>query len=241
MPKSKHQEVADHYEKFPYPDYPLYAYGSWKELSSVDISTWGLSRPAKDLWICGSGTIAPLMFARRNPKLRILATDLSEATLRIAKRRLWIYGFHQVRCVRADLFASTYRESFDAIDAYGVIHHTTDPKHALKILGEALRPGGVLRMMIYSKQARKQIEDLRAEVKEHRISEFGELKMFLKTKNIPLKGDLSGRSGLADALLHPLVHVFDEESVDKLLSHSQGIKLQSLKSSGNHILFLKKS
>ena len=71
------KDVAQHYEKYPYPTYPLHAFGRWRDLSRVDLRSWGVNTPHPKLWISGCGTISPLMFGRRNPSAEILASDLS--------------------------------------------------------------------------------------------------------------------------------------------------------------------
>lgn len=235
-----HAEVSEHYEKYPYPDYPFFALGRWRDLESVDLSGWQIQREVRDLWICGSGTIAPLMFARRNPAVRIVATDLSRKTLNIARRRLALYGYHNVCLKQEDLYASQAVESFDAIDAFGVIHHVESPEKALRVLVTALRKGGVMRLMIYAADVRHEIEDLRTEVKRAHLMSLSEIKHFLKTKGVERYGDLKNDIGIADALLHPLVHVFDLKSVQSLISKFDNLDSRTATAGGNHLLFLRK-
>ena len=121
MTSGYHQPVANHYEKFPYPYYPLYGLGAWSQLESVDLKSWGLHSAPKDLWIAGCGTIAPLMFGRRNPNVKIIATDLSSKTIRLSKKRLKLYGIRNVSFLQQDLLQAGFEENFDAVDAYGVI------------------------------------------------------------------------------------------------------------------------
>ncbi len=236
----QNSDVARHYERYPYPGYPIYSFGNWNQLSSVDISNWGLHREARDLWICGCGTIAPLMFARRNPQMRIVATDLSRRTIGILRRRLWLYGYHNLHLMVQDLMESAYENSFDAVDAFGVIHHVESPEAALLKLEKSLRPGGVLRLMIYSDVARTNIENLRSEVRDLGLSSLGELKKFLHSKDILRRGDFSNDAGLADSLFHPLVHIFDRKAVDKLLASARNLEIVRSDSRGNHIFFLRK-
>lgn len=106
-----HSEVSAHYEKYPYPAYPIFAKASWKSLASVNCETWGATRNIRDIWIVGCGTIAPLMFARRNFKARVLATDLSEASLSQAARRVKLFGMRNLILKKEDLFEAKYGET----------------------------------------------------------------------------------------------------------------------------------
>ncbi len=235
-----HLSVAEHYERFPYPAYPLFAAARWEDLKSVDTSTWGLDRPAKEIWVAGCGTIAPLMFARRNIGARILATDLSSQSLKILKRRLQLYGMHNVLLKTEDIMESKYSEAFDAIDCYGVLHHTVSPKLALEKLAMALKPGGILRLMVYSTHAREEIEKLRAEMLQRKANTIELVWSALKELRVSLRGDLGNRVGVADALLNPIVHVFSADQINELVASVPSLEVCNFDCMGNFVLFLKK-
>ncbi len=235
-----HQQIADHYEKYPYPSYPLFGLGGWGQLASVDLSSWPLIRPARDVWIAGCGTIAPLMFGRRNPRISFLATDLSSSALRRLRLRLWLHGIHNVRVLQEDIMVSHYTDSFDAIDCYGVIHHTFSPQLSLEKLARALRPGGVLRLMVYSRQSRAQIEALRSEVLTKKMKSMREIKALIAQRSVPRTGDLAQSAGIADALLNPVVQTYDEESLQSLIDSQKLLKLIAIDSSSNYVVWLKR-
>lgn len=237
---SDSKDVAKHYEKYPYPSYPLYALGMWSELSRVDLKSWGVENSQPKLWIAGCGTIAPLMFGRRNPSAQILATDLSKRSLRMAKMRCRLFGIHNVDFLQHDLTQSDFRECFDAIDSYGVIHHTPNPKISLCKLAEALKPGGILRLMLYSKKTRRELEILRAEWKDN-SSPLRKIKQSIPKEIFHKYSELKSRSGFADAVLHPLAFTFSEEEVEFLLEEVPALARIKANHSGNHILFLQKS
>lgn len=233
-------EVEEHYEKYPYPSYPWFAMGSWRHLEQVDLRTWGVKSKSPKLWMAGCGSIAPLMFARRNPRAKILATDLSKKSLNQARLRCWLFGQHQVEFKKENLIEAAYESQFDAIDAFGVIHHTPDPKAALEVFEKALKPNGVLRLMLYSKKAREEIESLRQDFleKNYSIDEVGtKIPENLRDKFY----DLRSKEGIADALLHPLVHLYDEESLNALLKTCPNLLPQRVSSAGNFLVFLSKS
>ena len=232
--------VREHYEKYPYPSYPLFLLGSWKDLERVDLSRWGLKREARDLWIVGCGSVSALMFGRRNPRTRIVATDLSSASLRRLRLRLWLHGVHNVQVENNDFLNTEYNNRFDAIDCYGVLHHIEDPKVGLKKLASSLRLGGVLRLMLYSQSARAEIESLRSKVQAEKIDNIKTLIEWLHDGEVSRVGELSSESGLADALLHPLVHVFDGPTLRELIDSEKSLEILKLEEKSNFIITLRK-
>lgn len=236
-----HEQIADHYEKHPYPSYPIYAAGPWSQLKSVDLTQWGILGPIRDCWIAGSGTIAPLMFARRNPHVAFRATDFSASALRSLRRRLRIYGVHNVCLAREDILETRYDEAFDAIDCFGVIHHTFSPQLALTRLAQALRVGGVLRLMVYSQAGRGRLEALRSEVRQKGLKDLGLIQKFLTEQKIERSGDLTNSAGIADALLNPIVHTYDEPNFRNLLASVPRLQVLDLKEEGNFVAFLRKT
>jgi SAM-dependent methyltransferase len=236
-----HEALAQHYEKYPYPSYPLFALGRWAHLKSVDLESWGASHPVQSAWIVGCGTIAPLMFARRNPRVHIIASDLSRRSLKKAQLRSILHGLHSVEFVQEDLIESHYRETFDAIDCYGVLHHTFSPSLALGKLAKALKTGGVLRLMVYSREARSEIESLRRGVVESSLKSLNEVRKWLRKQAVAKRGDLSNPMGIADALLNPIVHTFDHQAYQDLLAtQEKSLREIHREASGNFVSFLQK-
>src|SRR5258705_1703901 len=56
--------------------------------------------------------------------------------------------------------------SFDLVDASGVLHHLSDVKAGWRVLLKLLRPGGVMRVGLYSEMARRGIVAARSFVLE---------------------------------------------------------------------------
>jgi len=106
---------------------------------------------------CGTGR-HPIGTARRFPDSSVLAIDLSLASLAYAKRKTNELGIRNIEYRQADLLAmGTFPERFDVIDATGVLHHLEDPVAGWKVLCGLLRPGGVMRVGLYSEMARRHV------------------------------------------------------------------------------------
>lgn len=238
----EHEKVRDHYETYPYPSYPWWLSGRWADLGRVDLASWGVLGLIRRAWIVGCGAISPMMFGRRNPEVLFRATDISSKSLNLLKRRLFLQGVHNIQLECADFSSSGGATQFDAIDAYGVIHHTHDPEYSLSLLAKALRVGGVLRLMLYSKEGRHNYEKLRLEIKKSQtqLVNFKDLKKIAIQSGLGTSKEIQSVSGLADAFLHPLVHVYDEQDLNHLLAACANLEVIRRDSTANHIIFLRK-
>ena len=121
-----------------------------------------------DVLIAGCGTgLSAITFAQQAPDARILAIDLSFASLGYAKRMAGALGFHNIEFAQADITkAAAIGRSFDFIDVSGVLHHLGDPWQGWRALLTLLRPGGVMQVGLYSKLARQNVVAARALIAE---------------------------------------------------------------------------
>jgi tetratricopeptide (TPR) repeat protein/SAM-dependent methyltransferase len=121
-----------------------------------------------DVLIAGCGTgLSAITFAQQAPDARILAIDLSLASLGYAKRMAGALGFDNIEFAQADITkAATIGRSFDFIDVSGVLHHLGDPWQGWRALLSLLRPGGVMQVGLYSNLARQNVVAARALIAE---------------------------------------------------------------------------
>ena len=105
---------------------------------------------------CGIGTDT-INFARAGA--RVTAVDLSPKSLEIARARAERFGLSErIQFYRADaeqLAAAVPVEAYDLVYAFGVIHHSPHPDRILAQLRAYLRPGGVLKLMVYHRHSWK--------------------------------------------------------------------------------------
>jgi len=148
--------VRQQYEESPYP--------RWVAADSQ--ATRSEDPPGKpfDALIAGCGTgLSTFDFARQAPNARILAIDLSLASLSYAKRMAQRFGLADIDFVQADIMnLGPIGRQFDVIDASGVLHHLRDPWQGWRILLSLLRPGGAMHIGLYSALARRNIVAARA-------------------------------------------------------------------------------
>jgi tetratricopeptide (TPR) repeat protein/SAM-dependent methyltransferase len=115
---------------------------------------------------CGTGQQsieAALVYA----DAQVLAIDLSLASLGYAKRKTVELGLTNIDYAQADILQlGSLGRSFDLIEASGVLHHLADPMAGWRVLLSLLRPGGVMRLGLYSELARDHIVAARAHIAE---------------------------------------------------------------------------
>ena len=114
-----------------------------------------------DLLIAGCGTGRECaILAARYPDARITAIDISETSLAYAKARVGGVGFHRLDIHRVD----ELRRSFDVIVTSGVLHHLPAPEAGWQALVSVLKPGGVMKVMLYSRVGRLQVQAARTRI-----------------------------------------------------------------------------
>jgi SAM-dependent methyltransferase len=150
------QAVAAQYEENPYPRWAV-AGPAWRDHDDA---------PA-DILIAGCGTGRNAIETARNfPGARVLAVDLSRASLGHAARKSNAMEVANIEYAQADLLEmGAIDRRFDLIEAVGVLHHLADPPAGWRVLLSLLRPGGTMRIGLYSPVARRDLDAARAELK----------------------------------------------------------------------------
>jgi SAM-dependent methyltransferase/tetratricopeptide (TPR) repeat protein len=150
--------VRQQYEENPY---PRWAIPSTSAHPRSDAST---ANPPRDVLIAGCGTgLSTAEFAQQMRQARVLAVDLSLASLSYAKRMTQRFGLTNVEFAQADIIKlGSIGRSFDFIDCSGVLHHMGDPWQGWRVLLSLLRPGGSMQVGLYSGLARRDIVAARA-------------------------------------------------------------------------------
>jgi SAM-dependent methyltransferase/Tfp pilus assembly protein PilF len=169
--------VRDMYEEHPYPRWftlnrgrPL-AFAEWVELelpaaqpiaplSSVRILVAG----------CGTGREA-IWLASNLANSDVLAVDLSLSSLAYAQRMAKMMGVTNIDFRQGDILGlGRLSDRFDMISSRGVLHHMRDPQAGLRVLARLLRPGGLLRLGLYSARARGSVNAAREMINKQQLS-----------------------------------------------------------------------
>jgi len=216
--------VQKHYQCYPYPKYPLIASIRHCDTYALNLDAlwcrFNEALPptsAKKILIAGCGTFAPYPWSVANPDAKITALDLSESSLRRARLHCLLHGRRNLVYQCGDLLDScNISGEFGLIDAYGVLHHLDDPLSGLKALESKLQEGGILRIMVYSRYARREEESIRRAMRLLGINTPSQVRRLLSKARsgsrlanyVAASDETDSDAGIADALLHPQVHTF---------------------------------
>jgi tetratricopeptide (TPR) repeat protein/SAM-dependent methyltransferase len=135
-----------------------FPHATFQELGKADV----------DILIAGCGTGRhAIEIARLYRGAKILAIDLSLASLAHAKRKTSELGLRNIEFGQADILElGNLGRSFDVIESVGVLHHLRDPPEGWRVLIGLLRPGGFMSIGLYSELARQGVSAGRALIAE---------------------------------------------------------------------------
>jgi SAM-dependent methyltransferase len=230
------EAVRDHYERYPYPHFSLLASVRRQDTYALNLeSLWarfnGVLPPAgaRRILLAGCGSFSPYPTSLANPAAEIVALDLSLANLRRARLHARLHGCWNIRYEQGDLLDSQAAPGeFGFIDCYGVLHHLADPRAGLAALARRLAPGGIMRLMVYSRSARQEAESIRRALRHLGISDVAGVRDLIRRapadsrfgQYVREAAELSYASGLADALLHPQARTFRSAELLALIEAS---------------------
>jgi SAM-dependent methyltransferase len=213
--------VREQYEENPYPRWTTHRLAALSEDTKKQrgAAHSHQSGPIRDILIagCGSGQHS-IEMAQYFPDARVLAIDISLTGLAYARRKTRELGLRNIEYAQADILElGVLGRSFDRIGTIGVLHHLTDPLEGWGILLSLLRPGGVMRVGLYSERARRPVIEARELIAEcgygatgGEIREFRQ--MIMRNWHDPRwrmllnNGDFYSMSGCRDLLFNVMEH-----------------------------------
>ena len=185
-------KVRAQYEESPYPRWvnlglPLKPLSISNVVDEVklklhDNKITGVEEPEILIAGCGTGQHS-IGTAARFKSSNVLAVDLSLSSLAYAKRKTKELAIENIEYMQADILdLAKLNKRFDIIESSGVLHHMDDPAAGWKILTDCLKPGGLMRIGLYSELARQHIVKIRKEISHAGIgSSEEEMKSFRDT------------------------------------------------------------
>lgn len=213
-------QVMRQYEENPYPRWtvnPLNAFAADQARGRIKPTA---ERQAElDILIAGCGTGShAIQIAQVYPNARLLAIDVSLSSLAYARRKTRELGLRNIEYAQADILElGTIDRTFDSIESVGVLHHLAEPTAGWRVLVSLLRPGGRMRIGLYSNLARHVIVEARERIaargyrataddirrcRQDLIREAEQWKTLLGSK------DFYSMSGCRDLLFNVMEHRF---------------------------------
>jgi ubiquinone/menaquinone biosynthesis C-methylase UbiE len=232
--------VRAQYEKNPYPRW-LSLYGGRTESYTEQIAREiapsfpelkpGAESPRILVAGCGTGRHA-ISYALGYRNSRVIATDLSSASLAYAVRTAHELGVSNIEFVQGDLLNLTPGEHvFDMISCAGVLHHLAEPERGLQSLLRVLAPDGYLMLALYSALARADIARARSLIEangfEPTVEGIRACREFLRQqpgdqfRSLTIKAiDFYSTSMVRDLLFHVEEHCFTIPQIKSMLERN---------------------
>ncbi len=184
--------------------------------------------------IAGAGTGRhALKVARYFRNVEVLAIDLSTRSLAYAQRQAIRYDIHNIRFLSADILQlNELTEKFHIIECSGVLHHMKDPEAGLKKLKSLLIPQGLMKLGLYSYQAREVVRQVRKLIQQfdvpysldgvrHLRQAILDNKMPFDFSGILASQDFYSYSGCRDLLFHVQETQYKPTEIKEWLSKEQ--------------------
>ncbi|MCC7305781.1 MAG: methyltransferase domain-containing protein [Alphaproteobacteria bacterium] len=208
------ESVRAQYETFPYPRWEMYS----KALKSPELEGPLQDKPVTILVAgCGTGREA-IELAATMPAGHVVAVDLSLSSLSYAVKKAKEFGIENIEFRQADILGlGVIEKKFDYIACSGVLHHMEDPFRGWQVISGLLKPGGLVRVALYSAIARKTIAKVRKVITEKGYgSDADEIRLFRRDaeellsaadyKNITAYRDYYNLPECRDLLFHVQEH-----------------------------------
>ena len=225
-------QVQRQYEENPYPRWntlppikpTIIGEFLWERLATPVVS-WPRDAQGVDFLIAGCGTgQQSIDRALRFPKSRILAIDISHASLAYARRKTREAGVTNLEYGQADILElAALDRQFDVIEAVGVLHHLSDPAAGWRLLLSLLRPNGLMFVGLYSAMARRSLAGIREFIAERGYRATPDdirtcRQDLLSRGRAPRSTDFSNISGCRDLLFNVMEHQFTLPQIGEFLA-----------------------
>jgi 2-polyprenyl-3-methyl-5-hydroxy-6-metoxy-1,4-benzoquinol methylase/cytochrome c-type biogenesis protein CcmH/NrfG len=237
------QAVRAQYEENPYPCWlsfdrmPPVSAAEWIQREVPGLQTSGEFPATARILVAGCGTgVETLGLATQIMGSQVTAIDLSLSSLAYGQRMANQLGVANVEFRQADILKLTeLPERFDIVYCVGVLMTMSDPEAGLRALLPIMRPGGLLKLGLYSKRARGAVNIAREIIRQRQLPatpsamrEFRQT-VFAAERNSPLKSllrwrDFYSMSDCRDFLFHVQEHQFDLPEVAAMLTEN-GLKV----------------
>jgi 2-polyprenyl-3-methyl-5-hydroxy-6-metoxy-1,4-benzoquinol methylase len=190
------------------------------------------------VWVAGCGTNQAVITALMFPGARVVGSDVAAGSLEVAERNARQLGVANLELRTESLYQAAYAGAFDYVVCTGVVHHTADPDRALACLAAALRPAGVMQLMVYNRYHRTLPVALQKAVRAllgpGRHTHEAELEVARRFVNRFAGTGIMGAwlagfrdapdAQLADCLVQPVEHSYTVESLDRMAA-AAGLEL----------------
>lgn len=201
-----------------------------------DVGDWRHRRlpPDSRIWVAGCGVNQAIITALRFPLAEVIGSDVSTGSLELCGRMARDMGISNLELRQESINHVPYREEFDYVVCTGVIHHNAEPAVTLARLAAAMKPEGILELMVYNRFHRIVTSAFQKAIRifsEGRNEVDFEREVALATRlveSLPVVRDVLEKaftqymewseSDFADLLVQPVEHSYTVESLEELVA-----------------------
>ena len=226
-------QVQNQYEESPYPRWtavpqiePTTVVNFLRDRLNIVPISW--PETTADILIAGCGTGShSIDSALRFPQARILAIDISRASLAYARRKSRELGLTNIEYGQADILKlASLGRRFDVIETVGVLHHLADPAAGWRALLSLLRPHGLMLVGLYSATARQSLAAARTFIAERGYrATTDDIRVcrqeLIRRFGMPPFRDFSSTSGCRDLLFNVMEHQFTIPQIKAFLDENR--------------------
>jgi SAM-dependent methyltransferase len=154
-------------------------------------------------------------------------------------RRCSELGLRNIRFAQADILQlGVLEERFDLIECSGVLHHMKDPMAGWRVLLSLLKPGGYMKVGLYSELARQEIAAARELVQGLEVREARQRILDLPAahpaRKVAALRDFYSASGARDLILHVQERRFTMTQLARAIAEL-GIEFLGFELAGNRL------
>ncbi len=225
--------VRNQYEESPYPKWEFAGSVNQKINLNEFLKTLNLSlqdnflhNRSKNMLIAGCGTgREPICYDKILNDCHITAIDLSRSSLSYAIRMSKELNSSNIKFINGDLLnIDKLKQKFDIVVSSGVLHHMKIPEEGLKKLIEVTKPGGLLKISLYSKLAREHLLDYQKKAKNINCYDLNTIRNYRndiiiddnRNNQIFKTSDFYSLHEFRDLIFHKMEHQYDIPSLEKL-------------------------
>lgn len=182
------------------------------------------------IWVAGCGTNQAVLTALKFPSAHVVGSDVSTGSLAAENRLAEQLSVKNLELRNESINEVSYDKEFDYVISTGVIHHNADPGAPLARISGAMKPDGLLELMVYNRYHLIEAAAVQSAVKilasangESGFEAELEWAAMLLDRNKKLKERIAqsfdidfSESGLADAVIQPVTHTFTVYEVERL-------------------------
>ena len=184
-----------------------------------------------EVLVAGSGTgREPLSLSSYYLNSKITAVDLSTLSLAYCKMKTKENHIDNIKLIEGDILKlEEINKKFDIISSCGVLHHMEEPIKGIKVLSSLLKPGGAIKIGLYSSIARSGISAARKKINQLTLNKnstnIKKIRNLIKEKDEEFidihrlinSKDFYSYDDFQDLLFHPRELHFTLKEIENLL------------------------